>query len=184
MFEAGFRRGAALVEQGLVLFAGEDPGAIRPAELGDQIKPLRGFIDRLEVQAARRVERFDKDDLCSRHGDTSTTSWLRRNCKLSGGSADRRVRLARQLPELEATQKAVESGQIGLEHALEIARATEDMGSAAEAELLQAAQQKDPAELRQTARELRHRLDADGLPAQALVGAGHGPPGRAIARPY
>ena len=110
MFEAGFRRGAALVEQGLVLFAGEDPGAIRPAELGDQIKPLRGFIDRLEVQAARRVERFDKDDLCSRHGDTSTTSWLRRNCKLSGGSADRRVRLARQVPELTATQEAVESG--------------------------------------------------------------------------
>src|SRR5437660_631530 len=133
MFEGGFRQGSVLVEQGLALFAGEDPDAIPAAELGDQIKSLRAFIDRLEVQAARRVERFEKDDLCSRHGDTSTTSWLRRNCKLSGGSADRRVRLARQLPELEATQNALESGQIGLEHALEIARATEDMGSAAEA---------------------------------------------------
>src|SRR5438270_8186093 len=165
MFEGRFGQGATLVEQGLKLFAREDPDAIPPAELGGQIKSLRGFIDRLEVQAARRVERFDKDDLCSRHGDTSTTSWLRRNCKLSGGSADRRVRLARQLPDLEATQKAVESGQIGLEHALEIARATEDMGAAAETELLQAAAQKDPAELRQAARELRHRLDAGGLAA-------------------
>jgi len=42
------------------------------------------------------------------------------------------------------------------------------MGAGAETELLSAAHAKDPAELRQAAREIRHRVDAEGTARQAL----------------
>ena len=155
-------------EAGLALLAGHDVGAIAPVAIGADIKTIRGVIDRLEAQCARRVEVFDREQAFRCTGDTSTTSWLRRTCNLSGFSADQRVKLARQLPELEATQTALEAGEIGIEHALEIARATDDLGAGAETELLSAAHQKDPAELRQAAKEIRHRVDAAGMARQAL----------------
>jgi len=155
-------------EHGLSLLAEHDLDAMSPVAMGSDIKDIRSVIDRLEAQCARRVEVFDREQAFGCTGDTSTTSWLRRNCNLSGFSADQRVKLARQLPELEATQKALESGRIGIEHALEIARATDDIGVAAETELLAAAQAKDPTEVRQAAREIRHRVDAAGIARQAL----------------
>jgi len=69
---------------------------------------------------ARRVELFDRERAFGCTGDTSTTDWLRNNCNLSGFSADRHLKFARQLPALEATQKALDSGEIGIEHALEL----------------------------------------------------------------
>src|SRR5207302_4215499 len=124
--------------------------------------------NRAEAQCVRRVELFDHEEAYGSSAETSTTSWLRNHCQLSGFSADKHVKLARQLPELQATQQALESGQIEIEHALEVARATDDMGPAAEAELLAAARTKDPAEVRQAAREIRHRVDSEGMPRQAM----------------
>ncbi|HEY8641411.1 MAG TPA: DUF222 domain-containing protein [Candidatus Dormibacteraeota bacterium] len=164
MFEAGIE----LVERGLALIAEQDISAVAPLQLGADIKRIRGVINRAEAQCVRRVEVFDREDAYASSGDTSTTSWLRNNCQLSGFSADKHVKLARQLPELRATQKALESGQIGIEHALEVARATDDMGPAAEAELLSAARTKDPAEVRLAAKEIRHRVDAAGMARQAM----------------
>jgi len=155
-------------ERGLGLLSEQDISAVAPLQLGADIKRIRGIINRAEAQCVRRVEVFDREDAYASSGDTSTTSWLRNHCQLSGFSADKHVKLARQLPELQATQQALESGQIGIEHALEVARATDDMGAGAEAELLAAARSKDPAEVRQTAREIRHRVDSDGMARQAL----------------
>jgi len=158
----------AHIEKGLGMLAQHDPSTVSPVQLGVDIKAIRGAIDRLEGQCARRVELFDREQAFGSTGDTSTTNWLRNNCHLSGFSADRHVKFARQLPELEATQKALDDGEIGIEHALEIARATNDLGVAAELELLSAARSKDPAELRQAARDIRHRLDADSLARIAM----------------
>jgi len=164
MFDAGIAR----INEGIALLAKDEPSAVAPVALGDDIKAIRSAIDRLEAQCARRVELFDRERAFGCTGNSSTTDWLRNNCKLSGFSADRHVKFARQLPELEATQKALDSGEIGIEHALEIARATDDMGARAEAELLSAARAKDPAEVRQAARELRHRVDASAMQRQAM----------------
>jgi len=153
----------ALIEQGLAVLAQQDLDAIPPVQLGADVKRLRAGIDRAEAQCARRVEAFDRERGYAATPETSTVNWLRNNCNLSGATADKHVRLARQLPDLEETKKALEAGQIGIEHALEIARATDDLGLGAEGELLKAAQNKDPAELRQTARAIRHRIDADGM---------------------
>jgi len=164
MFEAAI----AHFEQGLALLAQQDLNGVAPVQVGADIKQIRGVIDRAEAQCARRIEAFDRDRGHAATPDTSTTSWLRNNCNLSGASADRYVKLARQLPELAATQNALEAGQIGIEHALEIARATDDLGLAAEGELLAVAREKDPAELRQTATAIRHRVDPDGMAATAM----------------
>jgi len=156
------------LEQGLSLLAEHDIDAMSPVAIGADIKHIRGVIDRLEVQCARRVEVFDRERAFGCSGDTSTTGWLRRHCNLSGISADQRVKLARRLPELEATQKALEAGEIGIEHALEIARATDDIGLRAETELLSAAHEKDPAAVPQAAKEIRHRVDAACMARQAF----------------
>ena len=158
----------ALIEQGLTVLAQQDLDAIPPVQLGADIKRLRAGIDRAEAHCACRVEAFDRERGYAATPDTSTVNWLRNNCNLSGATADKHVRLARQLPDLEETKKALEAGQIGIEHALEIARATDDLGLGAEGELLKAAQNKDPAELRQTARAIRHRIDADGMARLAM----------------
>jgi hypothetical protein len=158
----------AELERGLSLLAAQELGPIDIAELGADIKRITSVINRLEAQRARRIAQFDRYNGFGPSGDTSTTSWLRNNCKLSGFSADKQVKFSRQLPELEATQKALEQGEIGIEHALEIARATDDLGAGAEGELLQAAGEKDPSELRQTAKEIRHRVDAEGLAREVL----------------
>jgi hypothetical protein len=173
MFDAGEQTGMAAArahfEAGLSLLASQDIDPIAPLQLGCDIKALRGFIDRLEAQCARRVELFDRDRGYAPSGDGSATNWLRHHCNMSGATADRHVKFARQLPDLEKTQQALESGQIGIEHALEIARATEDMGAAAEGELLEAARSKDPVEVRQVAKELRHRADPEGMAGLALA---------------
>jgi hypothetical protein len=91
---------------------------------------------------------FEREGGYASSGDGSATNWLRRTCHLPGFEADRQMKLARQLDDLGDTQKAVESGQIGMEHALEIARATDDIGLGAEGELLEVAVQKDPGQMR------------------------------------
>lgn len=156
------------LERGLALLSAQDVSAVPPRRLGADIKQIRGLINRAEAQCVRRVEVFDREQAYGASGDTSTTSWLRNHCQLSGFSADRHVKLARQLPDLQATQQALESGEIGIEHALEVARATDDIGTGAEAELLTAARCKNPAEVRQAAREIRHRVDAAGMARQAM----------------
>ncbi len=158
-----FERALEHLETGLELLRQLDLDTIRPTEMGERIKAIHGVSDRLQAEGVRWLEAFDRGRGFGPSGDTSTTSWLRNNCHLSGFTADRQVKLARQLPELESTSKALAAGEIGIEHALEIARATQDLGPAAEGELLSVAKEKDPAEVRLAARDLRHRLDADGM---------------------
>ena len=157
MFEAAdratFAEGVALVERGLALIASQDIDPIPPLGLGEDIKALSGLMDRLGLQRTRRLAVFESDGGHGASGDGSAIDWLRRECHLPGFEAERQMKLARQLPDLEETQKAVEAGQIGMEHALEIARATDDMGLGTEGELLQVAAEKDPGQLRQAAKE-------------------------------
>src|SRR5712692_1659017 len=110
-------------EAALALLANQDLDPVPPVLLGCDIKALRSLIDRLEAQCARRVERFDRDRGYAPSGEGSATNWLRQHCHMSGAAAERHVKFARQLPDLEKTQAALASGQIGIEHALEIARA-------------------------------------------------------------
>src|SRR5919204_4361608 len=135
------------LERGLDAVRAVDLAALSPVEIADGIMKLSAHIDGIAAERARWIAAFDREKLFAASGDTSTTGWLRNNCHMSGGSADGQVQLARQLPQLQETRQALAAGEIGIEHAVEIARATKDLGAAAEGELLVAAKEKDPVEL-------------------------------------
>ncbi|HLQ61815.1 MAG TPA: DUF222 domain-containing protein [Candidatus Acidoferrales bacterium] len=158
-----FGEAAGHFARGLELLSRQDLDGIAPVDLGQDVKRISGVIDRLQLERARRVELFDRGRGFGPSGHATATSWIRNECKMSGFAADQQVKLARQLPELESTSRALAAGEIGIEHALEIARATQDLGLTAEGELLSVAKEKDPAEVRLAARDLRHRVDADGM---------------------
>src|ERR1700737_3434376 len=114
MFDSGrqtdFDTGIGLVKQGLALIAGQDIDPIPPVELGEDIKALSAVIDLVSLQRARRLAVFESDGGHGATGDGSAIDWLRRECHLPGFEAERQMKFARQLPDLEETQKAVVSG--------------------------------------------------------------------------
>jgi hypothetical protein len=144
-----------------------DVDSLSAEELGAELKFIRASVDLLELQAARRVAAFDRREAFYELGQHSTLDWIRANTHVSAASADSQVTLARQLEALEPTIEAVEQGDISFEHALAIARQLKDLpeaaGRPAQAELLQAAAESDPRELRRVGEEIRHRDDPEGM---------------------
>src|ERR1700736_522885 len=141
--------------------------SLAPEQLGAELKFIRASVDLLELQAARRVAAFDRREAFYELGEHSTIDWIRANTHVSAASADSQVTLARQLETLEPTVEAVEQGDISFEHALTIARQLKDLPETAcvpaQAELLRAAAESDPKELRKVGEEIRHRDDPEGL---------------------
>ena len=148
---------------GLGLLDGQVVDGLDAVDLGADIERLQLVVNLLQLQSARRLRRFDSDGGFRAGAETSTVDWLRDHGRMSAGSALKQVRLARQLDDLESTVEAVETGQVGFEHALEVANATTDLGAESEAELLETAAVASPEEVRQAARVIRHRGDAPGL---------------------
>ena len=148
-----------------------DLDALSAEELGAELKLIRSTVDLLELQAARRVAAFDRRQAFIELGEHSTIDWIRTHTHLSAASADQQLNLARQLPALEPTVEAVEQGDIGFEHALQIARELKDLPESstapAQAELLQAATRQDPKELRRLGEQIRHRDDPEGFSRSA-----------------
>src|ERR1700682_3647754 len=144
-----------------------DVNPLAPDQLGAELKFIRTSVDLLELQAARRVAAFDRRQAFYELGEHSTLDWIRTNTHVSAASADSQATLARQLETLEPTLEAVEQGDISFEHALAIARQLKDLPDAAElaaqTELLQAAAESDPRELRKLGEEIRHRDDPAGM---------------------
>jgi hypothetical protein len=176
MFDGGggSNPGASAVEHRNVLLEelqAVDLDSLAPEQLGAELKFIRASVDLLELQAARRVAAFDRREAFYELGEHSTIDWIRSNTHVSAASADSQVTLARQLEALEPTVEAVELGDISFEHALTIARQLKDLPESAElaaqSELLQAAAESDPRELRKLGEEIRHRDDPDGMARQA-----------------
>ena len=144
-----------------------DPHSLGAAELGERIRLCQSTVDLLQLRIAQDVAVLDRTQAFLELGRTSTIEWLRANTHVSGAAADKQVTLARQLPELAPTVEAVESGVIGFEHAIAIAREVKDLPDSAQAELLSAAVSSDPKELRQVGERIRHREDPEDANARA-----------------
>ncbi len=133
--------------------------------LGDDIIALRRQIERLEAECSRRLFRFDEQRGYASEGAVSMQSWLRHHCNLSGSAAAMRVEVARMLPQLPSTERALRDGDIGFQHASLIARTAADLGAErvhpAEPVLVDAAKRLDPARLRVLTRHVRHCVDPD-----------------------
>ncbi|HEX6488132.1 MAG TPA: DUF222 domain-containing protein [Candidatus Dormibacteraeota bacterium] len=156
-----------LINAGVELLARQDLDPLDPALLGQDIELVQQTAHRLQLESTRRLRRFDADGGFRAVGASSAVDWMRDHGQMSAATAVKQVKLARQLDDLGSTVAAVQAGQVGFEHALEVASATAELGVEAEGELLQAAVTSAPEEVRQAARSIRHREDPAGMDALA-----------------
>lgn len=99
--------------------------------LGDDLVALRHQIDRLEAQFVRRVGRFHRQKGALAESATSTVSWLRGSCGLTGDAASERVRMGRVLDELPRTAASFAAGRAPFRNVALIARLADTVGAAA-----------------------------------------------------
>src|SRR5438128_2525684 len=83
-------------------------------ELADTIQELEGVRDRLAFQSTRLVAEFDKRRGYQKYGFVDLVSWLKFMCRVTGGAAAERLKVARKLEALPSTARAWEQGTIGL----------------------------------------------------------------------
>jgi hypothetical protein len=155
----------------------QDLDRLTDGGLAEELIALRVQIDRLEAEFSRVLRVFDRRRGYLGNGAASITSWLRIKCRMSAGAAAQQVHVARQLPELPLTDRALDGGEIGFHHAAVIARCAAEVGAEAvrpvEATLVEAAGKLDPGRLRVVTRHLRHCVDPDGALADANADHAH-----------
>src|SRR5690242_20667503 len=134
----------------------------------DTLVGLRRVIEQAEAKSCRQIRAFD-----ARQGYAATdpsavnmTSWLRHYCHLAPGDASRRVRIARTLPHLPHTQAAFDAGEIGVQHADNLALLVRQTSIEAVQELepvlLALGRASHAGDLKVACDQVRHRLDPDG----------------------
>ena len=151
----------------------DTPADGRSAEvLAAGILDLRGAADLVELVCARWLRGFERVGGPEAAGATSTVAWVQSECRLSGQAAADRVEVGRHLDALPRVAAAVESGEIGFEHAAVLARTARDVGPqvirAAEEDLLDEARRTDPGRVRGVARSFRHAVDSGAFLANAM----------------
>jgi Domain of unknown function (DUF222) len=148
----------ALLEQVRQL-SEQQPWTVTTNELGRQLVRLQSGIDSLTGVASRWTSVFADQDGPGDAGAGSLATWLRRELRVEGHDANRRVRIGKLLSQLPATAKALEAGEIGIGHAHVLAKAAYELGPdvVAEAEpiLLPVALVADPDALRTAVKRLR-----------------------------
>jgi hypothetical protein len=139
--------------------------------IGEQLIELFQERNRLDAEIQRRLARFDRAEGYAADRALSAQAWLRWKCRLSAGEASERVRVARQLPELEITASALAAGEISYRHAALISRTAAELGDAwetnAEEILVTASRELDPGRLRYAVGHLKHYLMPDGCLEEA-----------------
>ena len=161
----------AELNQILDLLGDEDLHAVAAESVGDDIKALLRVGNRIDAEAGRRMQRFDKGQGYATSGALTAQAWLRWKCNLTGAAASERVEVSRQLAALPQTAEAFSQGAISYRHAALIGRTADELGdlmeSHAEGILVTAAKELDPLRLRYACMHLRHYLQPDGVLADA-----------------
>jgi hypothetical protein len=141
------------------------------SELGARLTSLHRAINRLQAEAARTLEAFDRTNAYEVDGSLSAASWLRHRCNLSYSTASDQVQLARRLLELPVAQGAFAAGDISSAHVSLMARVADQVGiepvREQEEVLVEAARQLDPRMFRQVTVHLRHCVDPGGALKEA-----------------
>ena len=100
-----------------------DPDALSDAEIADAIVGLAGIESRLEGVCARLVARFDAREVWADDRARSAASWLAAVCGWPREKAASRVRFARALRSMPATEEALLAGRVGIDQAKRLSRA-------------------------------------------------------------
>src|SRR5919197_1554636 len=122
---------------------------------------------RSEVADRLEQERLNGQGVCQ--------AWLAGELHVSEGAAHGRVRLARALPTRPETAAAFDAGAIGFSHAVTVTRTLDrvarggveaELVDLAESLLVERARESDPDQLRDFAKDLRHRLNPREVAAE------------------
>ncbi len=144
----------------------EDIADVPVEAIGDQLIELFAHRNRVDAEIQRRLHRFDKGEGYAADHALSAQAWLRWKCRLVASEASERVKVARQLPDLELTAAALADGSVSYRHAALIAKTALEIGekweSNAESILVTAAKELDPGRLSVAAGHLKHYLIPDG----------------------
>jgi hypothetical protein len=168
---AGLDELAAAIDQ----LAALDPAAHSDAHLAAQVLALHRLVDQLDAACLRLLATVDARGAAGAERGVraeSTAGWLRGTLRMSPAAASRRVRTARALHRgpLGGTARALAAGEVTVEHATVLAKATGDLPPAqvAEAEevLVDAARRLDSQRLRRLTAHLREVINPDAAEAR------------------
>lgn len=151
----------------LDLLSDEDLHAVAAESVGDDIKALLRVGNRIDAEAGRRLNRFDKGQGFASSPALTAQAWVRWQCNLTAAAASERVEVSRQVALLPKTEAAFSQGDISYRHAALIARTASQLGDRfadqAETILVTAAKELDPWRLKRVTMHLRHCLEPDGV---------------------
>ena len=134
--------------------------------LRDELLELERARARLDAEVARRLLAFDQSHEWSVDGSKSAAAYLVKHTRCARGEANHRMRVAREMGELDETAAAWVTGDVTTKHVEAIARArhaakADEQFAEFEAALLGVARTNTPERVTETARQWRDALDAD-----------------------
>ncbi|MPZ71227.1 MAG: DUF222 domain-containing protein, partial [Actinobacteria bacterium] len=135
-------------------------------ELSEGIPALTELSDLVEYGRLAMVGEFDRRGGADVTAHTSTTSWLKDRCGMSGATAREKVRVARALRGMPGTDGAFREGEFGYSHVRELARASTDhpeVYRAHEQTLIDVAGNLSVRDLRRALDHWRQNLDGPGV---------------------
>ena len=146
---------------------GVDVDALPIAAVGELLVQIERAARALEALRTRVIGRFDAAGGGSVDGSASTAAWLRHHCGLDPRDAQQRVQTARVLREMPLTADALASGHIPYASVTAIcslaADAPMEVMRACEPEMLTAAGQLNPQQLRRFVARLRYTYAKDAV---------------------
>ena len=122
---------------------------------------MRQAIDLLELQFSRLAATFDKGAYWEQEGSNSPIDWIRFNCHLTSNAAGARIAVGENLGRMAESTQAMQAGEIGFTHLVEMARTADAVGDAFdETKLLELARENSPGKFHYKCMHYRHSVDA------------------------
>src|SRR5437588_2177899 len=122
---------------------------------------IRQAIDELELQFSRLAARFDKGPHWEQEGSNSPIDWIRFNCHMTSNAAGARIAVGENLDRMAESTQAMQAGEIGFTHLVDMARTAEAVGDAFdETKLLELARENSPGKFHYKCMHYRHSVDA------------------------
>jgi len=122
---------------------------------------IRQAIDELELQFSRLAATFDKGSYWEQEGSNSPIDWIRFNCHMTSNAAGARIAVGENLGRMAESTQAMQAGEIGFTHLVDMARTAEAVGEAFdERKLLKLARENSPGKFHYKCMHYRHSVDA------------------------
>src|SRR5207302_18870 len=122
---------------------------------------IRQAIDELELQFSRLAATFDKGSYWEQEGSNSPIDWIRFNCHMTSNAAGARIAVGENLGRMAESTQAMQAGEIGFTHLVEMARTADAVGEAFdETKLLELARENSPGKFHYKCMHYRHSVDA------------------------